>query len=482
MKNIIFFLLLSVGVFAQEKHRPQLHFTPPAMWMNDPNGMFYADGTYHLYYQYHPESTVWGPMHWGHATSKDLMRWEHQPIALYPDSLGLIFSGSTVIDHQNTSGFAQNGKVPLVAIYTSHNLAWEKAGRIDRENQSIAYSLDGGQTFTKFFGNPVIKNPGVADFRDPNVTWYAPGKKWIMALATQDRATFYSSPDLKNWRKESEFGAKIGAHGGVWECPDLFSMQVDGTTKWVLIVNINPGAPNGGSGAQYFVGDFDGHQFTPQDQETRWVDYGRDNYAGVTFHETGDKRIFMGWMSNWDYATVVPTKTWRSANTLPRDLKLIKLEGKHRLASTPIDAVSRYVTSSQQIESNKQVKLASALQRLKGKIPVQDFSISLSNAQEEKVTIGFEASSNRFFVDRDASGDLSFSTKFAGRTYSPRFSTSDSIDFTLITDVASAEFFADNGLSVLTTIYFPSETLKNLKITAIKGLKFSLEGLKPSMF
>jgi fructan beta-fructosidase len=186
MRNIALFLLLSLTAFAQEKHRPQLHFTPPKMWMNDPNGMFYANGTYHLYYQYHPESTVWGPMHWGHATSKDLMHWEHQPIALYPDSLGLIFSGSAVIDHQNTSGFGKKGIAPVVAIYTSHNMDWEKAGRIDRENQSISYSLDGGQTFTKFVGNPVIKNPGIADFRDPNVSWYEPGKKWIMALATQD--------------------------------------------------------------------------------------------------------------------------------------------------------------------------------------------------------------------------------------------------------------------------------------------------------
>jgi fructan beta-fructosidase len=481
MKNILFFLLITFAAFAQEKHRPQLHFTPPSMWMNDPNGMFYANGTYHLYYQYHPESTVWGPMHWGHATSKDLMHWDHQPIALYPDSLGLIFSGSAVIDHQNTSGLGQRGIAPVVAIYTSHNLDWEKAGRIDRENQSIAYSLDGGQTFTKFSENPVIKNPGIADFRDPNVSWYAPGKKWIMALATQDREAFYSSPDLKNWTKESEFGAKLGAHGGVWECPDMFPMQVDGKTKWVLIVNINPGAPNGGSGAQYFVGDFDGHQFTPQDQETRWVDYGRDNYAGVTFHETGDQRIFMGWMSNWDYATVVPTEKWRSANTLPRDLKLVALDGKYVLASTPIDAVANYVINSKTIKSNQKIETTSALQRLSAQLPVQDFSITLSNSKGEKVIIGFEAASNRYFVDRDASGDMKFSNKFAGKAYAPRLSKANTIDFTLITDVASAEFFADGGLSVLTTCYFPSETFKQWKVTGAQGISLKLESLKPSM-
>ena len=481
MRNIVLFLLLSLTAYAQEKHRPQLHFTPPNMWMNDPNGMFYANGTYHLYYQYHPESTVWGPMHWGHATSKDLMHWEHQPIALYPDSLGLIFSGSAVIDHQNTSGFGKNGIAPLVAIYTSHNMDWEKAGRIDRENQSIAYSLDFGQTFTKFVGNPVIKNPGIADFRDPNVSWFEPGKKWIMALATQDRETFYSSPDLKNWTKESEFGATLGAHGGVWECPDLFPMQVDGKTKWVLIVNINPGAPNGGSGAQYFVGDFDGHQFTPQDQETRWVDYGRDNYAGVTFHETGDQRIFMGWMSNWDYATLVPTEKWRSANTLARDLKLQVLEGKYFLSSMPVASVSNYVIGSQMIKTNKRIETASALQRLTGKVPVQDFSITLSNSKGEQVIIGYEAATNRYYVDRDVSGDMSFSPKFAGKAYAPRLAKSGTIDFTLITDVASAEFFADGGLTAMTTCYFPSEIFKQWKVTGAKGINLTLETLKPSM-
>jgi len=327
----------------------------------------------------------------------------------------------------------------------------------------------------------VIKNPGIADFRDPNVSWYEPGKKWIMALATQNRETFYSSPDLKNWTKESEFGATLGAHGGVWECPDLFPMQVDGKTKWVLLVNLNPGAPNGGSGAQYFVGDFDGHQFIPQDQETRWVDYGRDNYAGVTFHETGDQRIFMGWMSNWDYATLVPTETWRSANTIARDLKLQVLDGKYFLSSMPVASVSNYVTGSQVIKTNKRVETASALQRLSGKAPVQDFSITLSNAKGEQVIIGYEAATNRYYVDRDASGDMSFSPKFAGKAYAPRLVKTDTIDFTLITDVASAEFFADGGLTAMTTCYFPSETFKHWKVTGAKGIILTLESLKPSM-
>jgi fructan beta-fructosidase len=471
MKQIVLFFLLAIPAFAQEQHRPRIHFTPPSMWMNDPNGLFYSNGTYHLYYQYHPQSTVWGPMHWGHATSKDLLKWKHQPIALYPDSLGLIFSGSAVVDHNNTAGF---GKKAIVAIFTSHNMDWEKAGRIDRENQSIAFSTDQGYTWTKYAGNPVLKNPGIADFRDPNVTWYAPQNKWIMALATQDRETFYSSKDLKNWVRESDFGAKIGAHGGVWECPDLFPMEIDGQQKWVLLVSINPGAPNGGSGTQYFVGDFDGHQFTPQDQETRWIDYGRDNYAGVTFHETGNRRIFMGWMSNWDYANVVPTKSWRSANTLPRDLGLKKIAGKYFITSRPIaipKEAPKSVTSGNSMTAKSPVLHISAKAQA-----LQDFSIVFANAKGEQLSIGFEKSSNRYFVDRSKSGTMDFSPKFASRDYAPRLSTGQTIDLELITDVASAEFFADGGLTAMTTVFFPSS---EFNLISAKGISIQVAEVKP---
>jgi fructan beta-fructosidase len=207
----------------REAHRPYIHFTPPAKWMNDPNGMVLYKNTYHLFYQYYPDSTVWGPMHWAHATSSDLVHWQHQPIALYPDSLGYIFSGSAVADINNTSGFGASGQIPLVAIFTHHDTVGEKLGRSDYQYQSIAYSLDEGKSWTKYAGNPVLKNPGIRDFRDPKVSWYDAGKKWIMTLATLDRITFYSSPDLKNWQRESEFGKQAGAHGGVWECPDLFN-------------------------------------------------------------------------------------------------------------------------------------------------------------------------------------------------------------------------------------------------------------------
>ena len=265
---LLLLLMLVVGcdqLFAQidspnndKAFRLRLHFSPAAHWINDPNGMVYVDGVYHLYFQYHPYSSVWGPMHWGHATSKDLISWKEESVALYPDSLGYIFSGSAVLDINNTSGFGKNGKAPLVAIFTHHNSKTEKE-RIDFQTQSIAYSNDNGFTYTKFSGNPVVKNPGIADFRDPKVIWHAATKKWIMTLATKDCVTFYSSPDLKNWTKESSFGKTAGAHGGVWECPDLIEMEFNEMKKWVLLVSINPGAPNGGSATQYFVGDFDGH-------------------------------------------------------------------------------------------------------------------------------------------------------------------------------------------------------------------------------
>ena len=305
------------GIY-QEAYRPQFHFSPQKNWVNDPNGMVYNNGIYHLFFQYYPNATVWGPMHWGHATSKDMVHWQQQPIALYPDSIGYIFSGSAVVDKNNTSGFGKKGQSPLVAIFTHHNPKAEKEKRTDTENESIAYSLDNGKTWLKYKNNPVLKNPGISDFRDPKVMWYEPQKKWLMTLATKDRITFYSAPDLKNWTKESEFGNDIGAHGGVWECPDLFSLNDNGKQVWVLIVNINPGGPNGGSATQYFTGDFDGKVFKPFDTTTRWIDYGPDEYAGITWSNTGERKIFLGWMSNWEYATVVPTKSWAKCHDYPK--------------------------------------------------------------------------------------------------------------------------------------------------------------------
>src|SRR5437773_5860880 len=323
----------SVDVIMKEQYRPQIHFSPKANWTNDPNGMVYNNGVYHLFFQYYPEGTTWGPMHWGHATSRDLIHWAEQPIAIYPDSLGYIFSGSAVVDKTNTTGFGKERQVPLVAIFTHHNPIAQKEKRTDYENQSIAYSLDNGSTWKKYAQNPVLKNPGITDLREPKLMWYEPQKKWVMTLATKDRVTFYSSPDLKNWKKESEFGNEAGAHGGVWECPDLFPLNDNGKNVWVLIVNINHGGSNKGSATQYFLRDFDGKKFTPNSKDVKWIDYGPDEYAGITWSNTGKRKIFLGWMSNWLYANKVPTIKWRNAMTLPRELKLMHVGNELLIAS-----------------------------------------------------------------------------------------------------------------------------------------------------
>jgi len=287
--------------YYSEKYRPQYHFSPDSMWMNDPNGMVYYEGEYHLFYQYYPDSNVWGPMHWGHAISPDMVHWEHLPIALYPDDYGYIFSGSAVVDEQNTSGFGETGEAPLVAIFTYHDPVGAANGEIDYQNQGLAYSNDKGRTWKKY-EEPVLKNPGIIDFRDPKVSWRREFNKWIMTLAVHDHIEFYSSSNLIDWAKTGEFGKETGAHGGVWECPDLFPIKIDGSDEihWVLLVSINPGGPHGGSATQYFIGDFDGSTFTSSQNEIKWLDQGSDNYAGVTWSGIPDsdgRILFLGWIA-----------------------------------------------------------------------------------------------------------------------------------------------------------------------------------------
>jgi fructan beta-fructosidase len=458
-----------------EPHRPQIHFSPKEHWMNDPNGMVYYKGVYHLFYQYYPGGTVWGPMHWGHATSKDLFNWQDQPIALYPDSLGYIFSGSAVVDYKNTSGFGKNGKVPIVAIFTHHDPKGEKGGKNNFQNQSLAYSLDEGKTWTKYSGNPVLKNPGIKDFRDPKVSWNEVANKWVMTLATLDRITFYSSPNLKHWTKESEFGKEVGAHGGVWECPDLFSLNYQGKKLWVLIVNLNPGGPNGGSATQYFVGDFNGHQFKPFATDTRWLDYGPDEYAGVTYSNTGNRRIFLGWMSNWKYAERVPTEKWRSAMTIPRELSIEKVGEKYLLVSKLVSELNTIKMSTYQYEniSAENFDLTSKTRKLSGPCRLKinfskltDIAITVSNSLNQKLVIGFDKNKNQYFIDRTQSGKVDFEKDFAAIHTAPRFVNSQPVELTLIIDNASVELFADNGLTVMTEIFFPDKNYTDIKIDA----------------
>jgi fructan beta-fructosidase len=488
LKTLIF-IAITLDAFTQssnaqlthhEMYRPQIHFSPQKSWMNDPNGMLYYKGTYHLFFQYFPDSTVWGPMHWGHATTTDLVHWQQQPIALYPDSVGYIFSGSAVVDKDNTSGLGKDGKTALVAIFTQHDTTGEKQGKNDFQNQSIAYSLDDGKTWTKYGGNPVLRNPGITDFRDPKVMWYEADKKWIMTLATKDRVTFYSSPDLKNWTKESEFGKELGAHGGVWECPDLITLDDNGKKIWVLIASINPGGPNKGSATQYFLGEFDGKKFSPFDSNTRWLDYGPDDYAGVTWSNTGSRKIFLGWMSNWLYANIVPTSTWRSAMTIPRELKVKHVGNDMYVASEPVIEINNIQSKPITLENIVMDKPFDLLAKTgKTKLPCRinfnfeepaDFSLVLSNDAREKLMVGYDKKQNQYFIDRSNSGKVDFQKDFAAKHIAPRLSDEDNMNVSLIIDMSSIEVFADDGLSVMTEIFFPSKPFDQITIQSSENV------------
>ncbi|MEQ9423745.1 MAG: glycoside hydrolase family 32 protein [Cyclobacteriaceae bacterium] len=466
-----------------EKYRPQYHFTPEANWMNDPNGMVNYEGEYHLFYQYYPDSTVWGPMHWGHAVSTDLVSWEHLPIALYPDSLGLIFSGSAVIDWNNTSGFGTDEEPPMIAIFTHHLMEGEKAGRTDFQYQSIAYSLDKGRNWTKYEGNPVLPNQGIKDFRDPKVFWHEPTQKWIMTLAVFDHVEFYSSADFKSWDKLSDFGLNEGRREVLWECPDLFPMQFDGKTKWVLLVSVNPGGPNGGSSTQYFIGDFDGTDFKNDNspETILWLDYGTDNYAGVTWSdipEEDGRRLFIGWMSNWLYAQIVPTEKWRSAMTIPRELSLSNTADGYIIKSKPILELNQLRSKTMSLEQTaveRSLKIETdSLDINKAELAVtfsginsDEFGIRLSNGSEN-VTIGFDAIRNKYFIDRTQAGNSGFHQEFAQRQWGNRL-VDDTVELRIFVDASSIELFADDGATVLTVNIFPLEPYRLLEVLAKNG-------------
>lgn len=475
-----------------EPHRPHFHFTPDSAWMNDPNGMVYYDGEYHLFYQCYPDSNVWGPMHWGHAISRDLVHWQRLPVALFPDENGWIFSGSAVVDYENRSGLGTAENPPMVAIFTYHNHKMDKAGRIDYQTQGIAYSTDKGRTWEKYEGNPVLHNPGIRDFRDPKVFWYEPAERWIMALAVKDHISFYSSENLIDWNHESDFGEGFGAHGGVWECPDLFPLDVNGKEKWVLLVSINPGGINGGSATQYFIGDFNGIRFTSDNspETVLWADWGKDDYAGVTWAgipESDGRRIFMGWMSNWQYGQVVPTSKWRSAMTIPRSLQLRQTAEGLRLISQPVQELTKLrndtVAINQSSISNVTKTIYSNLDKaLTGELDLtllmknkaktdtsMNFVIEISNENGENVKIGYAPAKHQFFTDRSHSGETAFNIDFPVEAFAKRISISDTIQMKIFIDVASVEFFADDGEVVMTNIFFPTENYTRIGIFSAQG-------------
>ena len=443
----------------REQYRPLYHHTPAYGWMNDPNGMFFKDGVWHLYFQHNPYGSQWENMTWGHSTSTDLIHWTFQGDPVQPDAWGSIFSGSSVVDKNNTAGFGENA---IVALYTS-------AG--ENQTQSMAYSTDNGKTFTKYDGNPIITS-NVPDFRDPHMFWNEDIKKWNMILAAGQQMNIYSSDNLKDWKFESSFGAEYGSHGGVWECPDLMKMKVRGTDKekWMLVCNINPGGPSGGSATQYFVGDFDGHKFTCESKPevTKWMDYGKDHYATVTFDNAPNGRhVALAWMSNWQYANQVPTLQYRSANSIPRDLGLFEYKGNTYCSVTP----SEEITAARSKKPSKSLSEACEMVvNLKG-----DATITLSNSKGEKVVMTYNAKGETFSMDRTLSGKTDFSSDFAAITTAPVYGKMNKLR--IFIDKSSIEVFDNDGKMAMTNLVFPTKPYDKVTIKG-KTKKYAVYKLK----
>ena len=460
----------------REKYRPLYHHTPAYGWMNDPNGMFYKDGVWHLYFQHNPYGSTWGNLSWGHSTSTDLVHWQYEGDPVMPDAWGLIFSGSSVVDTDNTAGF---GPGAIVAFYTSaKSTPWG-----DVQMQSMAYSTDGGKSFTRYEGNPILTSTE-RDFRDPKVFWYAPGKHWVMLLAVGQQMQIFSSKNLKEWKHESDFGLKQGAHGGVWECPDLVELPIEGTKekRWVLICNLNPGGPFGGSATQYFVGTFDGKKFTNQfPTKTKWMDYGKDHYATVTFSNAPDGRcVALGWMSNWQYAAVVPTKQYRSANTIARDLTLYRQGGDLLLKSAPskeIEAARKDMKSLKKFNVSDAYSIDNLLDDNNGAYEIEmeirnngaeKIVFTLLNGKGESVKMYYDTALRQFVMDRSVSGETAFSRDFPAMTVAPVPETGD-FTLRLFVDRSSIEAFGDGGKFVMTNIVFPSEPYNKMKFESVRG-------------
>ncbi len=469
-----------------ELYRPQYHYTPPRNWNNDPNGLVYYKGEYNLYYQDYPEAMEWGPMHWGHAVSTDMLHWKNLPIALYPDSLGYIFSGSAVVDENNTAGFQKGKEKTLVAIFTYHN------PKTNVESQAIAYSNDKGLAWKKYAGNPVIPNPGLKDFRDPKVRWYAPLKKWMMVVSCHDHVAFYSSPNLKDWTHESDFGKNEGSHGGVWECPDLFPLKVNGTgeEKWILTVN-SGGSPADGRSTQYFIGTFNGYSFTADDHKTRWLDDGADEYAGVTWSNTGNRTIFMGWIDNWPAANKnVPSYVWRGGMTLPMELHLIKLNDTTEFVTKgPVRELKKLEHSVLSLDHIKLSngnweksfpgeQLASSVTELSCKMGKANLlTVSLENNLGEHVDIGYNKQTNRFFIDRTHAGKSDFRAESAPKHGVDIPEKLSDIKLTIFYDHSTLEVFMNDGRWLMTDLVFPLQLFNKIKVN-IPGNSGEMEHLK----
>ena len=461
----------------REKYRPAYHHTPLYGWMNDPNGMVYHDGVWHLCYQWNPFGSKWQNMSWGHSTSRDLIHWEPQEPALLPDGLGTIFSGSSAIDEANSAGFGKNS---IVTLFTS---------AANSQVQSLAYSNDGGYTYTTYPGNPVLTLESEA--RDPNMFWNEETKQWtlILAHALDHEMLIFTSPDLKSWTLQSSFGKGLGAQDGVWECPDLFELPVTGTQekKWVLICNINPGGPFGGSATQYFTGSFDGKTFKVDTDAsgnvpTKWLDYGKDHYATVSWSDTPGRRTVIGWMSNWQYAAEVPTLQFRSANTLPREMGVFKVDDQYYVSSKPspeLDALRGKIThNAKRIQVGKRAHTVSLPQENDGICEIlmnvdakrsKQLKMTLANKAQEKVTIIYDVEKETISFDRTQSGIVDFSQDFPAVTVTPTYENDGSVNLRLFIDRSSMELFEQEGRFVMTNLVFPTSPYTTLSFQAEEG-------------
>lgn len=485
-------LILGVSGFSQDApngyqqpYRPQFHFSPREHWTNDPNGLVYFDGEYHLFYQYNRFGDVWGHMSWGHAVSRDLLHWQELPVALPEENGIMIFTGSTVIDEHNTSGFCIDAKPCLVAVYTGHTP--EGAGRPSLQTQNLAYSNDRGRTWTKYRANPVL-NLNASDFRDPNVFWSNQVRRWVMAVALPNdhKILFYGSSNLKNWQKLSEFGP-AGATGGQWECPTMVELPVDGSrrTRWVLKVGLNPGGLQGGSGEQYFVGTFDGTRFVNDNpaSTTLWTDYGKDCYCALTFNgiERRDDQVMIGWMNNWQYADKLPTKPWRGQMTVPRSLALVTLREGIRLVQKPVEAVARLRDKHVEWRGTSPTELNRVLQtehyssyELKTTVASARAAMiewKLLAGNHAFTEVGYDGARNELFVDRAHSGVTGFSRDFPVRTVAPLTIGDAPLSLTILVDRSTIEVFAQGGRVAMTTLAYPP--------SAAQGMEFYSRGGHP---
>lgn len=482
-----------------EKFRPQYHYSPERNWMNDPNGLVYYEGEYHLFYQHTPFATQpdFEKMHWGHAVSSDLIYWEELPPALPPGEDGSIFSGSAVVDHHNTSGFFDEDGSGLVAIYTNNGNNTQPG---KPQVQSIAYSKDKGRTWTKYEGNPVLFPDTTIDFRDPKVFWHEETSKWIMSLAVQDRVEFYTSPNLKEWTFSSAFGTDaIGTHRGIYECPDLFSIGVDGdpnNKKWVLILSVgdrngvnpnDPEPPAGGSGMMYFVGSFDGETFIPDEpifsiHDVKWIDHGSDFYAAVTWNnipaEDG-RKLWIGWMNNWRYAGTLPTDNWRGNASIPRELKLKTYREGLCLVQEPVEELRRICSPLATLENITVVPGTNPLDDItinKAELIAEfeigtatEFGFKVRKSADEETVVGYDTVTMKLFVDRTNSGLTNFHPDFAAKHQAPLRPIDNRVRMSIFMDWSSIEVFGGDGLAVISNTIFPASEGNGLELFAVGG-------------